>query len=128
MMRLEVERILPEDNDVDTFSESSSISNGSGDGDGRIGDTSLRSIGKSGRALFNGRPKWSAGDRNDSGKHKFSSFSSANSPDHQTADVRSSIVFCQQSIETIVISRVKAWRAEKHLLLCGVWILFLVCC
>ncbi|KAG6554310.1 hypothetical protein Mapa_004226 [Marchantia paleacea] len=88
MMRLEVERMLPEDHDVDTFSESSSISNGSGDGDGRIGDTSLRSIGKSGRALFNGRPKWSAGDRNDSGKHKFSSFSSANSPDHQTADFR----------------------------------------
>ncbi|KAL3697766.1 hypothetical protein R1sor_011842 [Riccia sorocarpa] len=83
MMRLEVERLLPEERDMDTFSETSSISNGSGDG-----DSSMRSITKSGRALYNGRPKWNGSDRNDSGKQKYGSFGSTTSPDHQTGDFR----------------------------------------
>jgi hypothetical protein len=86
-LRLEVERITPEDNDMDRFSETSSVSNGSGEGELRLGETSLRSSGKLGRTLFNGRPKWTASDRNDSGKQRFTNFATGSSPDHGSLDV-----------------------------------------
>ncbi|CAM6094734.1 unnamed protein product [Calypogeia fissa] len=89
-LRLEVERIFPEDSDMDTFSETSSLSNGSaGDGEGRTGETSQRSSGKLGRTVFNGRPKWTASDRNDSGKQRFTNFpTGSSSPDHGSSDFR----------------------------------------
>lgn len=109
-LRLEVERMVPEDNDMDTFSETSSLSNGSGEGEGRLGESSLRSSGKLGRTVFNGRPKWTTSDRNESCKQRVTSFPTGSSPDHGSSDVRYLVhrrqsLICDRRLEKLIPRR-----------------------